>query len=194
VTHSQIGISNNGLIQFGGVSSAFSNTNLTSTAAPDSRQTIAVLWDDWITNSNLSNSGVWMTTLGATGSRQFLAQWNLERHFSGPSNNYVTFQAVLFEGSNDIEFRYLDVAVGGNSNGSSATIGIQDADGHTNGRNLQWSYNTNSISNGRSIRFSAPNVSAVPEAGGMINLLGGMLAVGTGPAIRMMRLRKARNA
>jgi hypothetical protein len=69
----------------------------------------------------------------------------------------VTFQAILFEGTNDILLQYRDVYSGSSRDyGASATVGIRDRDGHLNGENLQWSYNAGVISSGQAILYRVP--------------------------------------
>ena len=158
----------NGLMTFGGPSGQFSNENLSTSDGPSNRPCIAVLWDDW--DSNDSGSGVYYETQGATGNRRFVLQWQrLDGYSSSPST--VTFQAILFEGSNNILLQYLDTySASYRDYGASATVGIRDTDGHLNGENLQWSYNTGVIPNGQAILY-------VPEPGTLTLLaLGSYLA------------------
>lgn len=59
----------------------------------------------------------------------------------------MTFQAALFEASNNILFSYLDVTTHPEwTNGVGATIGIRDQGGQTDGRNLQWEFSSNPAS------------------------------------------------
>src|SRR5881296_1731801 len=48
-SYSNVSLSVNGLMTFGGASIAYSNVNLTSTSPADNLPSIAVLWDDWET-------------------------------------------------------------------------------------------------------------------------------------------------
>jgi hypothetical protein len=158
-------ISSNGLLAFGGPESQFTNVNLSIASPDDDRPVIAVLWDDWIFSSNFDASpdAAYYQTLGSPGEQRFVVQWNQARSLG--EDKLYTFQAVLFEGSNDILFSYQSVEPGGSrSAGASATVGIQDTDGQNNGNYLQWSYNQAVISDGLSILFTtqAP-VSPVPE-------------------------------
>ena len=43
------------------------------------------------------------------------------------------------------------------SGGAFATVGIRDQDGHLSGRNVLWSHNQASISNGENILFTRTN-------------------------------------
>src|SRR2546426_12509597 len=89
------------------------------------------------------------------GSRQFIVQWNKVRPVNGDGTNTVTFEARLFEGSNQILFSYLQVTVVETnpvaSKGFGATVGIRDVSGQSNNRNLQWSFNQAVITNGLNV-------------------------------------------
>ena len=152
--------------------------------------TLAVLWDDWIANRTGQGAGVYryQETIGGVGHRQFISQWNVVDHYtSSPST--VTFQAVLFEGSNDILFRYQDVLTGeiDTTNGGSATVGIQDTNGQNNNRVTQWSYNAPVIRDGEAILFTTRTI--VPEASTAITF-GSLLSMGGLGCARAWRRRK----
>ena len=125
--YTSLSVSSNGLITFGGGDTTFTNADLTT--SPD-LAAIAPFWDDLHTAGGLPGSDVYTATLGAPGSRQFVIQWNQIRFFSGgTAGDTITFEAVLFEGSNNIRFSYLDLISGSaaGNNGASATVGIKDA-------------------------------------------------------------------
>ncbi len=115
--HTSVGIASNGYLQFGTDLADFTNDAIPNPAAPNNL--IAPYWDDW----NPATAGdVYYRTDGAPGSRRFIAQWNGVTHFG--TGGSATFQAVLFEGSNRIEFRYpapLHV--------DSPTVGVENQDG-----------------------------------------------------------------
>ena len=118
-----------------------------------------MLWDDWETQS-VGSDALYYKTLGPVGSRQFILQWNKVIPVNGTGTDPVTFEARLFEGSNQILLSYLDVVVSDDpsySNGAFATVGIRDTDGQINGRNLMWSYNQAVITNGENILFTLTN-------------------------------------
>jgi hypothetical protein len=168
-SHSTAFVSTNALITFVLGSSDFSNTPLTTTSPTPDVPTMAVLWDDWHTGRTAGPTGdrVLARTVGEPGERRLIVQWQVVEHFQVPTTpaSSVTFQAVLFEETKAIEYRYLDTTTGnstccegaGNNNGQSATVGIRDMLGHTNGRNLQWSHNQAVISNASAVRFCPPN-------------------------------------
>ena len=67
---------------------------------------------------------VFTSTSGSVGSRRYTVQWNNVRDNLGSADTY-NYEAVLFEGSNDIQFLYSSMS-GPRSDASSATIGVQD--------------------------------------------------------------------
>ncbi|MBE9125360.1 MULTISPECIES: PEP-CTERM sorting domain-containing protein [unclassified Coleofasciculus] len=166
--YNSVSWSPNGLMTFGGSNSQFSNVNLTTTAPFNNLPSIAVLWDDWQFFSPGTDASYFYTTMGTEGNRRFITQWNFAEGFSD-SPSPVTFQSVLFEGSNNILFSYLDVNSGDfRAFGNSATVGIRDVNGHLNGKNVQWSFNSPTIRNQQSILFKP---ASVPEPASTLGLL-----------------------
>ena len=170
-SYSNVSINVNGLMTFGGASTAFSNVNLITTSTSDNLPSIAVLWDDWETQA-LGSDAVYYKTTGTAGSRQFIVQWNKVIPVDGSGTNTVTFEARLFESSNQILFSYFQVVVVETSPvaslGVGATLGIRDVNGQTNNRNLQWSYNQAVITNGFNLLFTPPNHAPVINAATVI--------------------------
>src|SRR5205085_65626 len=97
---------------------------------------------DWETHS-VGSDGVYYKTTGTASNRQFIVQWNKVIPVNGSGTNAVTFEARLFEGSNQILFSYLQTTVVETnaiaSKGAGATVGIRDVSGQSNNRTLQWS-------------------------------------------------------
>ncbi|AZN35462.1 hypothetical protein [Iodobacter ciconiae] len=115
----QFYITTNGLIQFSSSTNAYSNSCLPALA-----NTIFVFWDDLRTDvPGQPNGKIQYETIGESPSRQLIAQWT-NQYFYGSNLPMGTFQAILYEGSNQIklQYRYLREAL---STGGSATIGIQ---------------------------------------------------------------------
>jgi len=165
--YNQVSWTPNGLLNFGGSNSQYTNIDLTRSAPFGNLPSIAPLWDDWQFFS-FGTDATYYQTLGTPGNRRFITQWNLaEGFFDSPSP--VTFQSVLFEGSNDILFSYLDVDSGDfRAFGGSSTVGIRNRNGHLNGENLQWSFDSPAIANRQSILLSRKSV---PEPTSMLGLL-----------------------
>jgi len=80
---------------------------------------IAVYWDDLHPDPN-GDDNVYVAVVGNAPNRIFVVQWENVRHFG--SQDRVTCQAQLFEGSNDILLLYADPSL---EAGFSATVGIQ---------------------------------------------------------------------
>lgn len=103
-----------------------------------------------------TDSSVYTRVLGEAPNRRLIVEW---RNFSAyddaeedPTPDYgtrLTFQAVLYEGSNDIAFLYRNLQ-GRLTQGESATIGLQN-DGRD--RAIQFGFNRPRLSEGRSLFF-----------------------------------------
>lgn len=108
---------------------------------------IAAFWED------LDGDDTYYETIGTAPNRMFIAQWN-DGYFP------VTLQAILFEGTNEISLRYGSM-LGAGSDGTSATIGIEDL----NGDGIQYSCNTSAIFSGMSVSFvpAGPELVAYPN-------------------------------
>jgi hypothetical protein len=158
-TYTSLSVSSNGLITFQGSSVDALPVDLTKKAPAADLPTIAVFWHDWTFEYFGSDRGYYQT-LGTPGNRRLIVQWNFTISNTGPGNDTVTFEAKLFEGSNDIEFHYRDATVIDDlnvSNGKNATVGIRDTAGQVSTRNLQWSFNQVVIQDGSAILFAAPD-------------------------------------
>ena len=87
---------------------------------------IAPFWDDLIMHSD---SVVTTKVVGAAPKRRLVVEWSnlsiLDEN-GDDLNASVTFEAVLYEGSNDVQFFYRNMT-GPRSDGSSATVGAQNA-------------------------------------------------------------------
>src|SRR5207237_2876113 len=85
---------------------------------------IAAFWDDLIMTPD---SAVTSRVVGSAPNRQFVVEWSnmsILDEDGHDLNSNLTFEAILFEGTNDIQFVYRDMT-GPRSDGSSATIGAQ---------------------------------------------------------------------
>ncbi len=115
--HADVAVCSNGYLTFGATLSDFTNDAISNPA--ELNNYIGPLWDDWAPNQG---GDVYYQTLGAAGSQRFIVQWNNVVHFAGVGN--ATFQAVLYEGSNCIEYRY-----GSPLTYDTPTVGVENADG-----------------------------------------------------------------
>jgi len=104
---------------------------------------------------------VTVQTVGSTPNRKFVVEWSKAGILDGQGNDTgatLTFEAILYETSNDIQFVYGSVS-GPSSDGSSATIGIQDS---TRTEAIQSGYDQAVVSSGFSIGYHFLNGSYVP--------------------------------
>jgi hypothetical protein len=116
IAKSDVGISSNGYLTFGPDLSDFSNDPIPT--AIDPNDLIAPLWDDL----NPSQGG---SVHHQSDGSNFIAQWtNVPEFFNIGSN---TFQAVLYNGSNAIEYRYWEFTP--EAFPGDYTVGIENADG-----------------------------------------------------------------
>ncbi|PZD79561.1 fibronectin type III domain-containing protein [Mesonia sp. K7] len=113
--YSTLTIGVNGAISFTDDAVDYDN-NLSATAA-DQIDVIAPLWDDLYHRGSPDNAEIRYETSGTSPNQTFTIQWtNLSWRNSG---NNVSFQLVLYEGSNNIQFNY-----GPNTSTESRTASI----------------------------------------------------------------------
>ncbi len=150
-------VGNNGAVRFGitGDDIAFTNTPLADDVPGN---LIAPFWDDFDSESG----DVFHETVGTAPDRIFIVQWNDRPHFNGATDaqTNATVQMQLFEGSNEIQFHYLDVLFDNINNpdwdnGGSATIGVGGGQGAA-----QFSFNTPSVSDSFAISLVPTGVPA----------------------------------
>lgn len=103
-----------------------------------------------------TDSGVFTRVLGEAPNRRLIVEWTNfsaydddEEEAEPDYSTRLTFQAVLYEGSNDIAFLYRNLH-GALTQGESATIGLQNDD---RDRAIQFGFNRPRLSEGRSLFF-----------------------------------------
>jgi len=119
----------NGFLQFGGTNRTDYN-NLNPPSAGDPGNAIYACWDDLYV-CNLGN--MYYRVDGTAPNRSVIFSWQGVAKYTDQSNGSQTFQAILYEGSNNVELRYRgmapDVGGGGGPNGSDYTIGVESSGG-----------------------------------------------------------------
>jgi hypothetical protein len=121
---------------------------------PDRLIGLAILpyWDD-LQQDYLDGIGnVFVQTDGTAPNRRFIVEWfNLPVNVLGGGFN-ITFEAILYEGSNQILFQYLDVDCSNVTcdNGAAATIGLNADSTHA----ILYSYREATVDTGSAILFS----------------------------------------
>jgi hypothetical protein len=118
------------------------------------RSMIAPFFDDLVMIPGVSS--VSTRVLGSAPNRRLIVQWSRLSVLDESGcdlNAAVSFQAVLFEGSNDIQFLY-EALTGPRSDGVSATVGLQDF-ARTSG--IQTSYNAARLRAGAYVTYRFSN-------------------------------------
>ena len=143
VDRTTVKVSSNGYLVFGAGGREFSNTPLPSSATPNG--VIAPYWDDL--NPAVGGT-VYYLLEGTAPNRSLTIEWNGVPYYSDGGS--TTFEVTLYEGSDDFEFRYLDVEMGVPSDsGGSATVGIEGDAGQLG---LQYSFNEPAVFNQTALR------------------------------------------
>ena len=160
--YTQCQISPDGWLRFGSgpASNEYTNSVVATTNVPK----LYPYWDDLATGVG---GFVNVLTSGTAPTRTFIVTWyvTIPRNTTGAANS--TFQAILYEGSNNVEFRYGTLGTGG----MSASIGLTGVAAATNynsvASNFLSSSNTvanNSVSaqpaSGTSMLFSPPAIAS----------------------------------
>ena len=143
VPSSDFVIGNNGAILFNATTGNVGFTN--NALAPMDPAFIAPFWDDIDSDSG----DVFWEVRGTAPDQRLIVQWDDRPHFNNIGSS--TFQAVFFEGTNEILYAYEDVLFENATfdNGASATVGIAAPNDF-----VQYSFNEPIITNGLAIRFT----------------------------------------
>ncbi len=156
-TASALTVSNNGGMLFDQATGQDGHTGYLSPnirTLPDRLIGPAILpfWDD-LQQDYLDGIGnVFVQTLGDAPNRRFVVEWfNLPVNVIGGGYN-VTFEAILFEGSNQILFQYSDTDCSNAicDNGGAATIGLNSDGTHA----ILYSFEQPTVESGKAILFT----------------------------------------
>jgi thermitase len=101
------------------------NFSIPGIAPPN--QFIAPFWDDLNPSANASGSGIYVRAYGTAPNRQWVVEWYQIPLAANPGSR-LTFEAILYETSNQIKFQYLTLN-GDGATGASATVGLEYLDG-----------------------------------------------------------------
>jgi len=118
---STVAVSTNGLLSFAGLNANFSNVPFPSTD-PSAREVTTPFWDDLTTYDTTSE--IRWGVAGTAPNRRAVITWTNMRYCCGtPGTAAGTFQAILYEGTNQILFQYQTISVG------TPTVGLNWGDG-----------------------------------------------------------------
>jgi hypothetical protein len=150
--YTQIAACSNGWASFtDGTSTTLANASIPTATAPNAL--LAAFWDD------LYASTLYYTTLGSAPNRRFVVEWLDFPDCCASTNPKNTFEIVLFETTNVIEYRYNQV--GGDR--TSCTIGIESADGLSGTERYQDNVPTVPALGSYAIRFIPGAPAGVPD-------------------------------
>ncbi|MEV6860429.1 S8 family serine peptidase [Streptosporangium subroseum] len=146
-TYTSGAVGTNGFLTFGtNTYSIPSNTSLPSGNDPN-----AAIYPYWEDLAMWDESGLYTATIGTAPNRTFVVEWRNAQFYD--SDEHFSFEALLGEdGSIGYRYRGIDTT---HEAGTTATIGIENADGTDA---LQYSYLTNpnpAIADGQSLDFAA---------------------------------------
>ncbi|HEX6968954.1 MAG TPA: S8 family serine peptidase [Micromonosporaceae bacterium] len=144
-------ISTNGVFGFGTRSTSRLNRALPYTTLPN--LALFAFWDDLVVDAQ---SGIYTATVGARPHRTFVVEWRNVTHFSD-RNQRLTFSAAISE-DGTITYRYHDITGDTYARGSSATIGLENADG-TDG--FEYSLDSVAVADGTTIAFRSTRTGVV---------------------------------
>lgn len=135
--YTDINISSNGALSFNlGTLIGFDNNSIPR----NDDEHICVLWDDWDPTEDVLGE-IYYEIKGTAPNRKFIVQWHMVEDWAGSPEEAI-FEAILYEGTNNIEFYYPDVITGDeHDNGGSATIGLNKGDG-TDGTQISFNDDT----------------------------------------------------
>ena len=118
--YSEFYVNSNGLLLFGQESSAYRNTSIPSPDAPSGF--VAAFWDDLVSETGTMHYKL----IGTAPNRKLVIAWT--NVHSLDSSNLLTFEAILYEGSNQVLIQYKALS-GSSSDGTNATVGVEDQNG-----------------------------------------------------------------
>ena len=127
--HNSIAVFPHGYISFSGETAV--GTSLPSIPTPQTPNGyMAVLAKNFATDgSDPAKGQLYTKILGTAPNRQFVVTWSnfsINGHY-----NQVTFQVILFEGTNEFKYQYLDVDSGNEaSNGATSVVGVENPEGN----------------------------------------------------------------
>lgn len=165
--YTTLNVGANGFASFTSTATAYSNVAIPNTVQPNAL--LAVFWDDLVFQA--ADGAIRYQTLGAAPNRRFVLSWiNARRWLSQTSaTGPISFQLVLYEGSNRIGYQYQSVDFGNASYnaGLSATVGVENS---TGSMGTQYSYNQASLSAQKALLFT-PSGFTPPGVAGVFQLL-----------------------
>jgi uncharacterized repeat protein (TIGR01451 family) len=129
--YSQVYVNSNGMVLFDSCDTSYSNASIPSPDSPNNF--VAPFWDDL--KPSESSGVVYFLAAGREPNRYAVVQWDAVNIYG--EEKPQTFEVVLYEGSNNVVFQYLDMT-GQRGTGSEATVGLENKGGN---KGVQHLYN-----------------------------------------------------
>lgn len=127
LTFSEVAVSSNGYLNFDNGNATDFNPTVSSNACFDQQSapnlSIFAFWDDL--DPSLGGE-IYVATQGSAPNRQFIVQYEEVRFDTGTET--ITFQTILYEGSNNILLQFADVEQSDRASGNSAYVAVESAD------------------------------------------------------------------
>lgn len=158
ITYNRVYAGTNGYLTFGLDGRDLSEDTIPTAGLPNAL--IAVFWDDQILYQTTPNDdAIFYKVTGTAPNRSLVVTYR--NHIYGTSANpAILYQAILFEGSNNIKIQWNDMTGETNGNGASATAGIENETG-TDG--IQYfNHTTSAVLSGCAVEFFAPTMTLNP--------------------------------
>ncbi len=192
--YTQFYVTSNGMITFGtGIEDLTpnqeTNRHIPSTGPNNGSRDkidnfIAPFWDD----IELKDEGdIMYATIGASGTQKTIVQFTNMGFWNDPVL-LGTFQIILYEGSNDVQFQYRSIVdpLSNRSSGGSASIGVENIDGTIG---VECSYNTpGAVESGKAIHYTYDSVNDTLGACDGNAVYEGILLVGVNPRAGITQL------
>lgn len=153
-TYTNVTVSSNGLLQFGGSNDTPKNICLPADGVD---QTIFPLWQDLRTDGviNGASNGVFISTSGVAPNRIFNIEWRAVYYTGGISTDTVNFEVCLYEGQQRFDIIYGNL----NGNGDGGTVGVQNDTNNVS----QFECSSGVLAEGLDLTFQVP---PCPDGGG----------------------------
>jgi hypothetical protein len=152
-SYNQVYASTNGFMMFHDATDGccYEGDDLPLAATPDNglpNNYIAPFYDDLY----MSSSKVLYQTIGELPNRKFIMQWTNMDFCCEETSPAGTFQAILYESTQEIQIQYRSLSGSDQSYGKNALIGIQDGNNYN-----AYSQQEKNITNKQAIRFTPTN-------------------------------------
>jgi len=144
-------VATNGFMNFLGASTAYSNTAIPNSTAPNGA--VYPFWDDLRMDAQ---SGLYTATTTVEGQQAFTVEWRNVYPLSSATTRFSFSATLLADGT--IVTGYGPGAATDRTKGSSASIGIENASGTIG---YQYAFNTVTTHEGLTITYDAPDMGTV---------------------------------